>query len=423
MTAIDPRRLAQKVRLRVILPTTLFMMLSSLDRTNVSFGALQMNHDLGFSPAQYGFGVGVLFIGFLAGQYPSVLLLQRVGMKVWLSCSAIAWGVIAGAMAAIHTPAQFYMLRVALGLIEGGLAPGVVLYLAQFATERERASTFAFPMLAIPFSVIVGGPISGALMQMQPPLGIAGWRWMFLIEAIPTILLGAAAYFVIPNGPKDCRWLDAPEKEWFATRAKRAIDAKNDWSVLREPVVWMSSLIWFCLLSGSYGIMFWLPQAVKQLSGLSPFEIGLVNALPWIGNIFGIYWNAAHSDKSGERFWHIAVPAAIAGLGLLAAAWLGAGVPALMALLVVGTALGAAQGAFWALPTALFVPATFAVGAVAINISGSSGGLVTPQLIGLLREHGGGFAGPTLLLTAMLLATALLVLVVRYRSREAREPL
>jgi len=419
MTVIDPRRLANKVRMRVILPTTVFMVLSSLDRTNVSFGALQMNRDLGFSPAQYGFGAGILFLGFLAGQYPSILLLQRIGMKTWLSLSAILWGVIAGAMAVIHTPTQFYVLRIALGFVEGGLAPGIVLYLAQYATERERASTFAFPMLAIPFSIIVGGPISGALMQMQPPLGIAGWRWMFLIEAAPTIVLGAAAYFFMPNGPADSAWLDGAEKHWFATRAKRAIDAKNDWSVLREPVVWMAALIWFCLLSGSYGIMFWLPQVVKQMSGLSPFEIGLVTALPWIGNIFGIYFNAAHSDKTGERFWHIAIPATIAALGLLVAAGLGAGLPALVALLVVGTALGAAQGAFWALPTALFVPATFAVGAVAINISGSSGGLITPQLIGLLREHGAGFVGATLLLTAMLAVAALLVLLVRYRSREA----
>lgn len=417
MAEIDAKALATRVRWRVIAPTTLFMILSSLDRTNVSFGALQMNRDLGFSPSQYGFGAGILFLGFLAGQYPSILLLQRIGMKTWLSLSAILWGLIAGAMALIHTPMQFYVLRVALGFVEGGLAPGIVLYLAQFATERERAATFAFPMLAIPLSIIIGGPISGWLMQMDPPLGLPGWRWMFLTEALPTIVLGAAAYFFMPDGPSECGWLTPAEKELFATRAARAIDAKNDWSVLRRPVVWMSALVWFCLLSGSYGIMFWLPQAVKQLSGLSPFEIGLVTALPWIGNMIAIYFNSQHSDKTGERFWHIAIPAGIAALGLLATAWLGAGVAGLAALLVVGAALGAAQGAFWALPAALFVPTTFAVGAVAINIAGSSGGLVTPQLIGVIREHSPGFAGPTLLLTGMLFVAALLVITVRATTR------
>jgi MFS transporter, ACS family, tartrate transporter len=419
MAEIDGKALAAKVRWRVIVPTTLFMVLSSLDRTNVSFGALQMNRDLGFTPAEYGFGAGILFAGFLAGQYPSILLLQRIGMRTWLSLSAIVWGIVAGCMAVISTPLQFYILRIVLGFVEGGLAPGIVLYLAQFATERERASTFAFPMLAIPLSIIIGGPISGWLMEMNSPFGLPGWRWMFLAEALPTVVLGAAAYFFMPNGPADAHWLDADEKRWFAKGAKRAIEARNDWSVLAQPVVWVSALTWFCLLSGSYGIMFWLPQVVKQLSGLNPFEIGLVIALPWIGNMAGVYWNSRHSDRTGERFWHIAIPAAIAALGLLAAAALGGGAAAMVALFVVGTALGAAQGAFWAMPAAIFVPATFAVGAVAINIAGSSGGLVIQPLIASLRTQGGGVVGPTLLLTGILFAAALLVLAVRRMSRAA----
>jgi ACS family tartrate transporter-like MFS transporter len=406
--------MSAKIRYRLIIPTILLMLISSLDRVNVSFAALQMNAELGFSPSQYGFGAGILFLGFLSGQYPSILILQRVGMRMWLPACTILWGACAGAMAFIDNHWQFYVLRVLLGFAEGGLAPGLVLYLSQYATERERATTFAMPMLAIPISIVIGGPISGWLMSMSP-MGMAGWRWMFLGEAIPTILVGIAAWFYFPNGPADTTWLDPKEKAWLAANAaNRSETARgNDWSVLKQPIVWASALLWFCLLSGAYGIMFWLPQMVKQMTSLTPVEIGLVNALPWIGNVFGIYFNATHSDRTGERFWHITVPALITAVAILTAAAAGASILGLVALFVAGIGLGAAQGAFWALPTAMFTPATFAVGAVAINIAGSSGGLVMPHLVGFLREASGGFGGPTLLIAGILMLAAVLVLAIR----------
>ena len=407
--------MAGKIRWRLIVPAILFMLLSSIDRVNVSFAALQMNADLGFTPSQYGFGAGILFVGFLAGQYPSVLLQQRIGMRRWMAICALLWGICAGGLAFIETHWQFYTLRVLLGLAEGGLAPGIVLYLSQFATERERATTFAMPMIAIPLSIVIGGPLSGWLMSMDPPFGMAGWRWMFLGEALPTLVFGVAAYFYFPDRPGDAKWLDAKEKDWLSRNAANRRDTAqaNDWSVLRRPLVWASALLWFCLLSGSYGVIFWLPQIVKQMTSLSPVEIGLVNALPWIGNIFGIYFNSKHSDRTGERFWHIAIPATVAALAILSAAAAGATPLGLLALLVAGTALGAAQGAFWALPTRMFTPATFAVGAVAINIAGSSGGLIVPHLVGLVREKTGAFTAPIWLIAGILLLAAVIVLILR----------
>lgn len=406
--------LARKVRTRIVVPTILFMLLSSLDRVNISFAALQMNQELKFSPSQYGFGAGILFAGFLAGQYPSVLLLQRIGMRRWLAACALLWGGSAGAMAFIHSHEHFYALRALLGFAEGGLAPGIVVYLSQFATERERATTFALPMLAIPLSIVIGGPVSGWLMGM-PVAHMSSWRWMFLAEAVPTILLGIAAYFYFPDRSRDARWLSDAEKDWLEANAanREAGPRHNDWSILARPIVWASALLWLFLLSGAYGIMFWLPQMVKQMADLSPFEIGLVNALPWLGVALGIYFNSAHSDRTGERFWHVGLPAALTAAAILAAAALGAGPAGLALLFVAGLGLGAAQGAFWALPTTLFTPATFAVGAVAINIAGSSGGLLVPPLIGLVRESTGGFGGPTLLIAGILTAAALLVLAIR----------
>lgn len=406
--------LARKIRWRLVVPTILFMLLSSLDRVNVSFAALRMNAELGFSPSQYGFGAGILFLGFLAGQYPSVLMLQKVGMRRWLSACAVLWGASAGAMAFIDSHIHFYVLRVVLGFAEGGLAPGIVIYLSQFATERERATTFAMPMLAIPLSIIIGGPISGWLMGMDVA-GMSSWRWMFLAEALPTIALGIAAFFYFPDRPRDAAFLTEDEKSWLeGNAANRDSGAKrNDWSVLKRPIVWTSALLWFCLLSGAYGIMFWLPQMVKQMADLTPFQIGLVNALPWIGVGLGIYFNSAHSDRTGERFWHVGLPAALTAIAILAASGLGAGVGGLAALFLAGLFLGGAQGAFWALPTSLFTPQTFAVGAVAINIAGSSGGLVMPHLVGIVRESTGGFGGPTLLIAGILVFAALLVAIIR----------
>ena len=266
--AVDLAAMARRIRWRLAVPTIVFMFLSSLDRVNVSFAALRMNADLGFSPAEYGFGAGILFVGFLLGQYPSIFAQQRLGMRLWLGISALVWGVCAGAMAFIYTPLQFYVLRVVLGFVEGGLAPGIVFYLSQFATERERATTFALPMIAIPISVMVGGPISGWLMETAPPLGLAGWRWMFIAEALPTLVLGLAAMVYFPNRPGEAHWLSDAEKAWLAANAANRTDQRtaNDWSVLRQPRIWLCALLWFCLLSGSYGIIFWLPQLVRQRS-------------------------------------------------------------------------------------------------------------------------------------------------------------
>ena len=239
-------------------------------------------------------------------------------------------------MGFIETHTQFYVLRILIGFAEGGLAPGIVFYLSQFATERERARTFTMPMLAIPLSVIIGAPLSGWLLGMSQELTLASWRFMFIAEAVPTLLLGLLALFYFPDTTAEARWLHPDEKDWLARNAARRASTtrENDWSVLRQPLIAMSGLLWFCLLSGSYGVIFWLPQVIQSLTGLSPMQIGLVGALPWIGVAIGMYFNATHSDRSGERFWHIALPSIVAALALLIAWQAGPGALAVLALFV-----------------------------------------------------------------------------------------
>jgi MFS transporter, ACS family, tartrate transporter len=412
---LTPRTISRKVLWRLALPTIVFMLLNSLDRVNISFAALQMNRDLGLTPSQYGLGAGILFVGFLAGQFPSVLLLQRIGMHRWIALCAVVWALCAAAIAFIQGPMQFYVLRILLGFAEGGLAPGIVLYLSQFATDRERATTFALPMLAIPLSIVIGSPLSGWLMSMARPLGLASWRWMLIAEALPTLVLGVAAWFYFPDRPDEVHWLSGSERGWLKDHAANhsCLNTRNDWRVLRQPMVWAAALLWFCLLAGASGIIFWLPLMIKQLSGLSAFQIGFVNALPWTGAMIGMYCNSRHSDRTGERFFHISVPAIVSAVAMLAAWAVGAGVPGLCLLFLAGLGLGAAEGAFWALPTSLLTSSTFAVAAVAINVAGSSAGLVIPHLVGYMRERTGSFAGPTLLIAIILLLAALLVTYIR----------
>jgi len=419
------RQVAGKVHWRLGVPAILFMLLSSLDRVNISFAALSMNDALGLGPREYGFGAGILFAGFLAGQYPSVLWLQRVGMHRWLATCAVAWAVCAGGIAWVRTPLEFYLLRVALGFAEAGLAPGIVLYLSQFATERQRATTFALPMLAIPLSIVMGSPLSGWLLSVRPPWGLGAWRWMLLIEALPALVLGVTAWLYFPDTPGEARWLSVAERHWLEANAAHRLRSRatNDWRVLRKPLVWLASLLWFCLLSGAYGIMFWLPQTIKHFAGLGPVQVGWVNALPWLGAMAGMYFNSAHSDRSGERFWHIALPAAIAALAIGCAWSLGPGPLALIALLITGIGVGAAQGAFWALPTRMLSQSTFAVAAVAINVAGSSGGLVVPHLMGYALARGGGFGAPTALVGGILMLAVVLVVCLRpLASTALQEP-
>jgi ACS family tartrate transporter-like MFS transporter len=413
---MDQAAIAGQVRWRLALPCILFMLMSSLDRANVSFAAQAMNAELGFTPSQYGFGASVLFAGFLLGQYPSLYLLQRLGMRRWIAACALLWGLAVGALGLVHSFGGFCALRVVIGVAEGGLAPGIVLYLSQFAPERERATTFALPALAVPASVILGAPLSGWLLAMQPSLPITGWRFMFMAEAIPTLLLGIAALFYFPDTLAEARFLADDQRRWLSSHAARraGVQPANDWSVLRRPLVVLAGLLWFCLLCGSYGVIFWLPQVIAALTGFGPLAIGIIGALPWVGVALGMYANARHSDRTGERYLHVALPA-LAAAALLLAAWqLGPGTAALLALLLAGLGLGSAQGAFWAIPTPLLKPAEFSVAVVGINILGSAGGLVMPQLMGLAREHSGGFALPTLLVVGVLATAAVLVAAIRW---------
>ncbi len=418
-------RIAGKVQLRLTLPLVFLMFLSSLDRSNVSFAALQMNQEIGLTPQLYGLAASLFFLGFLPGQYPSVVLLQRIGVKGWVTLMVGVWAAVEIAMAYVTSPGMFFVLRVILGLAEGGMAPGIVVFLTRWAPPGRRANTFAMPMLAIPFSLVLGGPLCGWLMEAANPLGLAGWRWMFLALGVGNAVIAVIAGAWFPNGPDDAKWLSDTEKTWINANVsaappppKRGEGAMGE--IFREPLFWIFALIWFLLLGGAYAIMFWLPQVLRQLTGMSPLEIGLITALPWIGNGLALVINSWHSDKTGERFWHLSIPMVVAALAFGAASLAPPGVAGLIFLVIGASALGAAQGTFWAVPAAAMPPKAMTGGIAFINISGSAAGLVIPNLIAPLRDATGAFAAPIWMICGMLTLSALLTMAARARAMSVR---
>ena len=400
---VEEEVIGRKVLRWLVFPSALFVLIGSIDRTNVGFAALQMNEALGLSKAQYGFGAGVLFVGYLAAKYPSVLLYEAIGMRRWLAIITLAWGIAACSMGFISNHYELYGLRVFIGFAEGGLSSGLMIYLSHWAAERYRASILAIPIMAISVAQVIGAPVSGFLLEYDNPLGLEGWRFMFLAEGLPAVLLGLFAWLYYPDSPREARWLTPDERQWILDNVKGAekptpSSCAGRWDAIRSPIGWTCAGIWFCILASNYGIMFWLPQIVQGMAGLTPQQTGFVVAAPWAASAIGLYMNARHSDRTQERFFHVGVPALVGGSGLFAAYLLGPGVPGLAALIIGGACTGCTVAAFWAIPTKLLPPASLAMGIVMINIVGSLAGATVPALMGYLAQTTDSYLPSTVLL-------------------------
>ncbi|RVU05873.1 MFS transporter [Novosphingobium umbonatum] len=409
--------ISRKVILRIVVPAALYILIGAIDRTNVSFAALQMNKALGLSPTQYGFGAGVLFIGYMLAKYPSVLLFEALGLRRWLALITAAWGLCSAAMSTVSNDGQLYALRLAIGFAEGGLSSGLMLYLSLWATQRHRAAILAVPIMSINVAQVIGAPVSGLLLDWANPWGLAPWRMMFLAEALPALALAIFAWVWFPDQPEQARWLETDEKRWIAQNAHAAPPAtpasQQRWAVLRSPAGWTCAAIWFCILASNYGIMFWLPQVVKGMGHLSASATGWIVALPNAASALGLLLNARHSDKTGERFLHIAIPALSGGVLLVCAWLLGPGLAGLLCLVLGGACTGCTVAAFWAIPTQMLAPASLPMGIVVINMAGSLAGATIPPLMGLLRQVTGSFLPPTLLLLGIAALCAGLSLLAR----------
>lgn len=412
--------LQRKLTWRLIMPLGALVFLNSIDRVNVSYAAVRMSGDIGLTPQTYGLGISAFFIAYLIFQYPHAALLNRIGARRWFFGSVLAWGLIGVGMTFVNSPEIFYVLRFLLGVSEAGLAPAMTYYISQWMPQRFRALAVAVALASVPFSMVVGGPISGWLMDQTNPIGIAGWRWMFLLQGLPILISAFAALGYFVDRMEQAQWLSADEKHWLAAElekdrtANEAVGVTRLRDVMNSPVVWGCAFVWLCIMTGAYGLGYWLPQVISQIDpGHSNLQIGVISALPQAGVMLGMLVNAWHSDHTQERLWHVGVSALLSGVSLALAAFAGNGGLALGLLMLMGVGLGAAQGAFWAIPTTLLQGSAALAGITLINVFGTLGGVAGPALIGWVRERTGSFATAIVTLGLLLIAAFMLLLALR----------
>ena len=387
-----------------------------LDRVNVGFAKLQMLSSLHFSDAAYGFGAGLFFIGYFLFEVPSNLLMHRVGARRWIARIMMSWAVLTMATAWVGTPAMFYLVRFLLGVAEAGFFPGMILYLTYWFPAHRRARMVAALMAGIPVSGLLGGPLSGYLMHALDGVGsLGGWQWLFIVEALPSALLGAVVYRWLDDRVADAAWLSPEEKRLV----QNEIDAENATrthgsvaAVFGSPRVWLLCLVLFGIVMGSYAIGFWQPTLIRDTGVGDPLVIGLLTMIPYAAALISMLCTARHADRTRERRWHVIVPALVAACGfVLCAAGGGNPVLSMTGLTLAVSGVVTALPMFWALPTAFLGGTGAAAGIALINCTANLAGFVSPTVIGWLKGWTHTLASGLVLTAAMLALSALLVLL------------
>lgn len=406
----------RKVTLRVIPFLFVLYIVAWLDRVNVGFAGLQMNSDLGFSSAAFGFGSGVFFLGYCLFEVPSNLILHRVGARLWISRIMVTWGAISASMMFVRTPPTFYVLRFLLGAAEAGFFPGVVYYLSHWYPERQRARAIAAFMTAVPVSGVVGSPLSGALLTMNGLFGLAGWQWLFLMEGIPAILLGVIVLVYLIDRPEAANWLSSTEKNWLVStlaaerNSRRGASPIGIFAALTNPTIWHLGIIFLCAAIGFYGYSFWAPLVVKSLTGSSDLGVGVILGAISTVTIICMILNSVHSDQTDERPLHVAVPLFISAGGFFGCAILREPTLALFFLALIPIGHCAAYGPFWSMPSRLLTGAPAAAGIALVVTIANVGGLVGPTIIGAMKDRYGTHSPAFMLLGGCAIGGALLAM-------------
>ena len=387
-----------------------------LDRINVGLAKLQMASDLGFSDAVYGFGAGIFYLAYAIFEVPSNLIMHRVGARRWIARIAVSWGLVSMCMLFVRTPASFYALRLLLGMAECGLFPGIILYLTYWYPAHRRGRIVALFMAALPISGLVGGPLSGWIMQRLAGMsGLHGWQWLFFIEALPAVAIGVVIWFVLPDRVNDARWLTDDQKRVIARNIATENAEKpsaNTSSVFTNPRIWLMSLMLFAFATGNMGISFWLPTIVQRAGHGSSLSVGLLTAIPYAFAAVAMIALSMSSDKRRERRWHLALPA-FAGAALLALStvWSNDLTMTIVTMTAASMCVFAVAPLLWAQPTALLSGSAAAAGIAMISSLGNLAGLFSPSLFGYLTVRTHSTSAGMFLLAGFMLLGGLLSLV------------
>lgn len=412
----------RKVTRRLIPFLVLCYVVSYLDRINVGFAKLQMLGDLGFSETVFGLGAGIFFLGYFFFEVPSNIIMHRVGARVWIARIMVSWGLVSAATLFVKTPLQFYGVRFLLGLAEAGFFPGIILYLTYWYPAHRRARMVATFMLAIPLAGILGGPISGFIMQfLAGKSGWAGWKWLFLLEAAPAILMGGLTIFYLDSGIRRAKWLTEEEKrlleENIAADGREKVEHPSLLAVFVDRRVWLMCWIFFACAMGQYALTFWMPTLIKTAGIESVLNLGLVTAIPYSATAVAMVLLGASADRHRERRWHLAIPMIVGAAGLILSVLAGRQTSlAVFFLCVAAAGVISSAPLFWSLPTAFLSGAAAAAGIAAINSVGNLAGFVSPYMVGWLEDLTHNDRDAMLCLTLILLLGAATVFTVSAKA-------
>jgi sugar phosphate permease len=423
----------RKITWRLIPFLFLCYIFAYIDRVNVGFAMLQMQQDLGMTDAVYGAGAGIFFIGYFFFEVPCNIALQKIGAKYWLGPIMIVWGIVSGCTMFVRSSLDFYLIRFLLGIVESGFFPGVILYLTFWYTRKHRAKMVAAFMTAIPLAGVIGGPISGWLLEKMSSVGgLRGWQWLYVFEALPSIIAGLVAMFFLADTPQKAKWLSQRERaivtrDLAAEEQAKKLEGPGHHTIadaFRSKKVWLLCLVYFGFVMGNYGISFWLPQIVKDTITKDSFHIGILTAIPWAAGAIAMVVVGHHSDVTGERRWHIAITGMIG-----AAAFAASGIPGIsgvlgLAFLTIATAgLACAFSTFWSLPTSILSGTAASAGIAWINSVGNLAGYFSPYLVGKIRDTTHNMTIALLMLSFFCLLSAIVTVTafkpVRDRLRSA----
>ncbi len=422
--------LLRKVAWRIIPLIIACFIMAYLDRVNISFAKLQMQSQLGLSEAAYGLGASIFFIGYLLFEIPSNIILAKVGARRWIARIMITWGMTSAAMMFVHNETSFYALRFLLGVLEAGFVPGVLYFFTQWfpASYRGRMNNMFFGSIAL--CGIIGGPISGGILKLLDGVyGMPGWQWLFLIEGIPSIILGFVVLFAFNDRIEDAKWLSQKEKVMLANEIGNDPKVNNTHSLsvaMKRPVIYLFSLIYLGLCMGIYGMLFWMPQLVKTAGTEDPLIIGLITTLPYIAAIVGTILIGKSSDRTGDRRWHLAGCALAGAVGyVMCAIYWNNTVMLVLGLSIAATGIIASFGIFWVFPVRILSGVAAAAGVALINSVGQIGGIIAPYMVGKVKDVTGSASMGLYVISLACVVTAILIICaipqnIRFRDTAMR---
>ena len=417
-TSGPEQRARHRIARRLLPFLFLLYVVAFLDRMNVGAAALQMPHDLGFTEGVVGFGAGIFFLGYFLLEIPGALIAERWSARRWIARIMISWGLMTGLMAFIQTAHQFYLVRFLVGAAEAGFLPGVIVYLSHWFRYQDRAKAVAVFYAANPLSYVIGSPLAGLLLGLSW-FGMRGWRWLFIIEGVPAVILGLITIRYLTDWPEQADWLPDDEKSWIITELKQEKESKqrrHSYRILEALChrdVILLTLCYFCAMTGSYGIAFWLPTILKRLSGKSDLKVTVLAALPYVAAFVTQQINGWHSDRTQERRWHAALPVFVCAAALvLAVLWRSNLALSVSMFVVAGGAFYGFQPVFWAVPTKFLSESAAAASIGLINSVGNLGGFAGPMVMGYLASRTHSFSAGLLYLVGSLMASGVLMLAV-----------